>query len=682
MIMLLHYNIKNQTAFQTLGSSTVFRSCLLFVFVCFLIQANAQADKRLTMADQYFAAGDYYTAAGLYEQFLHPAVKPKSRSDFPLNAKRNGEGRLGKFTSKTDIVLKQADSYRLCNYWKEAAGLYKQCFEKDAVKYADALYWYGVCQRSLSNYSLAEESIDRFLKDSKNSNYLQDAQKEKQTLQFIHQQLSKPDSVLYHVQKLTADISDKGVFAPVNNHNQILFTSTQTMSGFPGVNPYRNRLFNASFAGEGFQNSQPVLFESLDSSMNQGAASINPDGSRLYFTQWKKEKGTTVSSIYVSIKSNNTWSKPQLLPAVNQQGHNSKQPFCSADGKYLFFASDRTKGKGGFDIWYAPVKEDGSVGDPVNAGTVINTSANEQAPFYHANSHTLVFSSDRTPGMGGYDLYFAKRKENDWQTPENMGYPVNSSRDDIYFFTAEKESVWKNAIVSSDRGSECCLATYAVTKTPKKKMMTGIVLDCNTNQPLDSAAIILKDASGKTLQAVTNSEGKYSFELNDEASQQQLSITKENYTDKTDKVLIESMSASNWQTDTMYNASVCLEKKFVLKIENVVTVYFDFAKSNLKEKGVAQMDSIYNVLVEHPTYTIQVSGYTDGKGSAVYNKKLSDRRAKSCADYLIQKGIDANRISFESFGSCCPVEMELINGRDNPDGRSMNRRALINITKE
>ena len=120
----------------------------------------------------------------------------------------------------------------------------------------------------------------------------------------------------------------------------------------------------------------------------------------------------------------------------------------------------------------------------------------------------------------------------------------------------------------------------------------------------------------------------------------------------------------------------------MIKPETVVSVYFDFDRSDLKERGLEQLDSIYHVLLADTLATIQISGYTDGLGSEEYNKKLSDRRAKSCADYLVSKGIDSSRITFESFGACCPVEMELINGRDNPDGRSMNRRALINITKD
>ena len=124
------------------------------------------------------------------------------------------------------------------------------------------------------------------------------------------------------------------------------------------------------------------------------------------------------------------------------------------------------------------------------------------------------------------------------------------------------------------------------------------------------------------------------------------------------------------------------EPVLVIKAEDVVTVYFDFDKSLLKPEASRKLDSIYNVMMEFPVTTIQISGYTDGLGTDAYNKVLSDKRAKACAAYLIQKGIDASRVSFVSFGACCPVEMEKINGRDNPDGRSRNRRALINVKKD
>lgn len=634
------------------------------------------------MADQYFAAGDYFTAAGLYGQFLHPAVKSKYHSDFPLNTKRNAEGRIGNYGSKYDILFKQAESYRLANYWSEASTLYKECLEKDSLRYASALYWLAVCERSTGDYASAGEHLNRFVTNYGAGNeYYNAAIIEKQTLQFIKTQLSRPDSVLYSIQKINTTFGDKGFFAPVAvNEDHYLFTSTQTDSVSTNANPHHNRLFNSVLTKDGLQNLEPVMIEAIDSSFNQGAASMSPDGKHLYFTQWKKENGQTISSIWLSNRATNGWSKPQLLNTVNQQGHNSKQPFCSSDGKYLFFASDRKGGAGGFDIWYASLLADGTTEEAVNAGS-INSSSNEQAPFYHDESATIVFASDRLPTMGGYDLFSSKGAITQWKNVENMGHPVNSSRDDVYFFATENKSLLNHAIVSSDRGSECCLSAYTVTKAPKKKMIAGVAVDCASGEPLPDAQITIKDASGKTLHATTNANGTYRFDLDEDVIQQQIVVRKEKYNDKISDVVVESINETDWQTDTVRNTTLCLEKKFVLKVENVVTVYFDFDKSDIKERGASQLDSIYTVLIENPAYTLQVSGYTDGKGSVGYNKKLSDKRAKACAGFLIQKGIDASRISFESFGACCPVEMELLNGRDNADGRAKNRRALININK-
>ena len=366
---------------------------------------------------------------------------------------------------------------------------------------------------------------------------------------------------------------------------------------------------------------------------------------------------------------------------MNEQGANSKQPFCSADGKYLFFASDRQGGQGNFDIWYAPVLEDGTTGEPLNAGALLNSSGNEQSPFYHAATGTLVFASDRMPGMGGYDLFSSKGWATNWKTPENLGYPINSTRDDVYFYATGSGDLLDQAYFSSDRGSECCLGTFMVSKTHKRKMLTGVVLDCNSNEPLAETNVTMKSASGVTLQGMTSTQGRYYFELMGEPSQYQFAISKEKYHDKLADALIESRNETNWQTDTLYQQAACLEKKQVILVENVVSVFFDFDKSEVTTRGREQLDSIYSILINDSTATIQISGYTDGLGSATYNKKLSDKRAKSCADYLIEKGLHPAVISFESFGACCPIEMELINGRDNPDGRSMNRRALININK-
>ncbi len=658
-------------------------SCIISA-VC--LQSQGQIDQRLVKADQYYAAGDYYTAAHLYEQFLTPDPKQKTYANFPLNAKRNTQGGgMGKGVTKNDILYRQSESYRLANYWPQAAGGYKKVAETDPSKYAAGLYWYAVCERSLGNYAAAEESLNRFLGNVTAGDPLKSAaEKELQTLTYIKTQLARPDTVLYHVQKLTLSTgTDKGVYAPVHlNGNQFLITSTETDTVLKeGISPYRNRLFTTTLLNGTFQNTEVLSIEGTETAINQGAATVNPKNESVYFTQWKNINGQITSALYHATKTNNGLSVPVLLGSVNSNGYSSKQPFCTSDGKYLFFASDRPGGAGKFDIWFAAINADGTTGEAINAGATINTAADELAPFYHNTSSTLVFSSNGRMGMGGYDLFMAKGSENGWKTAENMGHPVNSVRDDIYFYAAENQLLLSNALFSSDRGSSCCLETYTAAKTPKKKIIKGIVRDLKDNQPVDGATVVWKDASGKTGTIVTGTDGTYQFEL-DGSMEKQITVTKELYKEKSAGITVTGTDESDMFTDKLSNTEIFIEKKLVIKVENVVTVYFDFDMSNLKTEAVEKLDSIYTVLVEHPAATIQISGYTDGLGSVEYNAVLSDKRARACADYLIAKGIDTGRITFESFGACCPIEMELINGRDNAEGRSKNRRALINVMKE
>ena len=404
------------------------RSLFLMIIFIISLQATSQVDQRIAMADKYYDAGDYFTAAGLYEQFLNPPKKEIPKANFPLNTRRYGQGGGGSI-NKYDVIYKQAESYRLANYWQEAAEKYKECFEKDFTKYSDAFYWYAVCQRSLGKYGATEEYLNRYLRTTAaNDQRKEQAEKELQTIQFIKKQLARPDSVLFQVKKNNTSFGkEKGIFAlTAVNNDQFIFTSTVTDAVINKEESSRHsRLFYAELKNGILENEMPVTIQGLDSSLNQGAASISADKKIIYFTQWKKENGKNVSSIYYSTREGNGWSKPVLLSSINKKGSSSKQPFCSADGKVLFFASDMEGGSGGFDIWYANIQADGTTGDPINAGQ-INTKEDEQAPFYHSSSGNLVFSSNGMQGMGGFDLFTAKQNGDVFEKPENMGHPANS----------------------------------------------------------------------------------------------------------------------------------------------------------------------------------------------------------------------------------------------------------------
>lgn len=662
------------------------KSIGLLAISCIAIatSTSAQVDKRIAQAEQYYAKGDYYTAAKLYEQYLEPSSKQIVQANFPINSKKrrteSGSG-AGKGVTKNDVLFKKAESYRLANYMNEAIAAYREAGEKEPAKFNQAWYWKAVCERALGKYAEAEESISKYQSNATgNDPYKQAAEKELATIKFIRSQLSRPDTVMFALKPVLLQGTDKGSFAPAQiSGNHFFVTSTATDTAVVvGVNPNRNRLFYTTYSNGSFDAGEEVKIDGANALMQQGAATVSADGNHLFFTQWVKENNKTTAAIYHAAKTTEGWGNVQAVTTVNKEGYNSKQPSVTADGKYLFFSSNVQGGHGGFDIWYAPLNADGTTGAPVNAGAVVNTEADEQSPFYHNSTSTLVFSSNGHLGMGGFDLFTSKGAVGNWSSVMNAGHPVNSSRDDVYFFAPEGAPLLTKAIFSSDRGSDCCLQNYTVTKTPKKEKLTGVIRDLTDNNPVADAEVTLIDATGKTWKQITDAEGRYTFDLNG-SGPYTFNITKKYYKEKTANSKIETTDDKDWAVDILKNKDEFIEKRVILRPETLVTVYFDFDKYNLKAEAIAKLDSIFAVMTATPGAALQISGYTDGKGTVEYNAVLSDRRARACAQYLIAKGIDSSRITFESFGACCPVEMELINGLDNEAGRAKNRRALINV---
>ena len=208
--------------------------------------------------------------------------------------------------------------------------------------------------------------------------------------------------------------------------------------------------------------------------------------------------------------------------SINVKGYNSNQPFITDDGKYLLYASDRPDGVGKYDIWAAPLDATGNVGIPFNLKE-INTSDDDKAPFYHTNSKTLVFSSNGRIGLGGFDLYSATGDITSLQTPVNLGAPINSIKDDNYFFSASKDSLMKKVYISSDRKSQCCLEIFSVETLPKKifkQKIDGLLTDSATGKPISNATIttinIYDSSRNKTV--VTGSDGLFLLNMNDSTS--------------------------------------------------------------------------------------------------------------------------------------------------------------------
>lgn len=466
---------------------------------------NAQVMTRdaKRVADGFFKQGDYSSAAKYYEQALTGnGIKPGTALYQMQRSVQTGA--TDKATPIT-VYYQLGESYRLLNNYTQAEGWYGKLMQDALPSYPLAALYYGIALRANGKYAEAEKALHVFQNRYKTKDQYQlQAQKEIADLVFIQQQAPVENIVL---SRLDNNINPEGAnyAAAWLNESTLLFTSTRnTDKAAAGKAVYTNALYTApvqnEIAGEPAKLPMPASGEA-----EQGVATVSPDGNTLFFTGWTTPlSGIKRSAIYVSKRNADGWSTPvPVKNGINAVTYSARQPFVTPDGQYLFFASDRAGGMGGFDIWYAPLNSEGEPGKATNAGPTINTKGNEEAPFYHAGSKTLVFASNGRVGMGGYDLYAAKGTIPNWSAPENLGAPLNSVKDDLYF-VSRGAGLLDHALLSSDRTSACCLelfavqtkaAPVAVMSTPEKPEPAVVVASAApvVDKPEDKPLLVIRE---------------------------------------------------------------------------------------------------------------------------------------------------------------------------------------------
>jgi outer membrane protein OmpA-like peptidoglycan-associated protein len=319
----------------------------------------------------------------------------------------------------------------------------------------------------------------------------------------------------------------------------------------------------------------------------------------------------------------------------------------------------------------------GNPGTPVNLGPVINTKYDEQAPYYHIPSGTLVFSSNGRVGMGGYDFYFSKGTKDNFSEPQNFGHPVNSVKDDIYFTSrGPANNILDNVLFSSDRSAACCLELFAMNKVRPLKQIQGLVVSCDNGTPLPNVTVqVLDTVRGQTVSTLTtNAEGRYTFTLADYMTLK-LTATGEGYMPGT----IVMNLPSDVEQLTLTNPALCLAPPVDAKIV-LENVFYDFNKSNLREESFPALDHLVNMMTQYPTMVIEVSAHTDNLGSHAYNQRLSEARAQSVVRYLVSKGIEQSRLQSKGYAATQPIAPnQNPDGSDNPEGRQKNRRTEFKV---
>ena len=619
--------------------------------------------------DFYYTSGNYYSAAVYYQQYLSGGKGSGNGSFHPYSVTlaRAGKGGSGA-AGDSEIQYRLAESYRRIYNYTQAAEAYDRLLKgKDAAAYPEARYGYALALRALGKDAEAKAQLEQYLQGGGKNTAA--AQLELQSIAFAAAESANPAARQYTVARLADPLNGAETnYAAQWSGGSLLFTSTRPDSAQAGGgNAYANRIYTGAPGGA----VQALPLATVDGA-EQGAPSLSPDGNRLYFTRWSYDRGVPVSSIFMSQKTGGSWSEPQRLgEAVNSAGSNARQPFVTSDGRYLLFASDRPGGLGGYDIWAAPINGD-SYGAAQNLGAAVNTAQDEEAPFYHGPSQTLVFASRGRVGMGGLDLYSASGSlPAGFATARNMGYPVNSNKDDSYFSTASADRLLKGAVISSDRGQDACMSLYSVDKQ-YRQFVAGKVIDCGTQQPLAGARVQLDGRS-----ATTAADGSYVVEVAAFANTN-VHAALEGY--EAGQGAIAKPAAD---IDTLQSGVICLKaiaKETPEAPARDNTVRFDFAKWSLRPETQVTLDTLAALLKREPSLRLIVTGYTDQVGTEEYNLKLSRERAQACADYLKRKGVPASRVEVVAKGACCPLQEEkTADGQDDPAAREKNRRVEFDI---
>ncbi|MBS1600582.1 MAG: PD40 domain-containing protein [Bacteroidetes bacterium] len=643
--------------------------------------------------NKLFNQKKYYEASQLFEKYLQSEKKGRGRGTaFAVEKKVKGKTNV---KPHEEAVFRLAECYRFVHDYTRSEKWYKEATKFSNVAYPTSQYWYGVSLRANQKYQEAFEAITKFEENYKElDSNLVNADKELANIKFIQSQASRARHDQFIIEPLI-DSSHKSVYAmSVLSDDSIAFTATHAnpaeVKG--GKETFYNDIYISTPDAQIATNAQVVRVGGLEGEHN-GLTTFSPDGKRMYFTRWTKTNGITESKIYLSKKSDSGWSQGEILDEpINMAETNSTQPFMTKDGKFLLFASNRPGGEGGYDLWVAALDSNYQVLSVRNLGNKLNGPGDEEAPYYHSQSRTLVFSTNGRTGMGGFDIFYSVGDFTllRWEPPINPGAPINSTRDDIYFVSSDEENLWNTGWLSSDRSNDCCLALFSLRDNTEHHIV-GTIIDSKTHKPLANVDLTImhtRQSDHPLAKISTDSLGRYHFELKN-ISRVRIKADKSGYHPIEDLFGIhfgpgvDTVRNEALPMDPITNDSI--NKEVIGKLQELSKPEkqsnFDYKKATLKSATNANLDSLARLLMKYPRVNVQINGYTDGIGGVKYNLKLAQARVNTCIKYLIRKGIDPERLIGKAMGKCCPIAPEKIHGKDNPAGRAKNRRVEFQLVE-
>lgn len=388
-----------------------------------------------------------------------------------------------------------------------------------------------------------------------------------------------------------------------------------------------------------WQRPEPVEGE-LNTEMDEGVISFTPDGSTMYLSRARREPHSATSvEIYTSQRSDAKWSAPVKYDVINDTVSAVGHPAVSPDGNWLYFSSDMPGGEGGKDIWRINLKD--KVGSLENMGPFINTPGDEMFPYSRTDS-ILYFASDGHPGFGGLDIFKATLTPSGGWKVENMGQPMNSSADDFGITFGKGESGFFSSNRNDGRGYD---HIWSFVLPDLQIWISGWVLD-HDEEPVPNAVIRIIGKDGSNQKAVANPDGSFRFPLQRGVDYVMLAGAKGYLNAK------QEFTSDTAEEDAEYNVDFMLAS--ITKPVVIDNIFYDFDKASLRPESKKALDEMVQVMTDNPNITIEMASHTDRKGTDEYNINLSQRRAKSVTDYLVEHGVKADRLQSMGYGESRP----------------------------
>lgn len=618
---------------------------------------------------------------------------------------------LSSKNKKAIALFQEADNFRVRGQYMEALDLLGQAIDKDK-RFAEAYFRRGLVYRSMKKFDLASADFAKSLELTEDQRNVRVAYYELGATQLLSGNYTGAEASLQKY--LQMEVSNKprieqakvmlanAQFARANeavNFKYKLKPLSDTVNRyvyqyFPVLTADQQQLIYTERRGyrDEFDEDLVVsrkdehgrwtlatsLSKNINSSLNEGTCTVSADGRHLIYTGCDEGKGYGSCDLFESRKVGDEWTVPvNLGPNVNT-GDWESQPALSADGRTLYFVSDRRGGFGQRDIWVSKLDENDQWTKAVNMGKPVNTAYDEMSPFIHVNSRTFYFASRGLPGFGGYDIFYVERDSaNQWSRPKNIGAPINNHEDQFsLFITADgKKAYYSHEEPAEQPGRVVSRIFEAEIPEDQRIQRTsnyvhGKVVDKETQKPLP-AKVELYNIATNEIESLVGSDsvtGEYLIILT-QGSEYALYVNKRGYLFKS--LNFDYMEGLNTQP---IEVDIQLERVKTGSIAVLKNIFFDIDKYDLKDKSMLELQRVVRFLQANPELRIEISGHTDNTGSAAHNRDLSLNRAQSVYNYLTSQGISGRRMITKGYGPDQPIA-----GNETEGGRQANRRIQFRI---